>query len=541
MTESNRRPGGNRPDPAVMASLKRFEKKGIDAVVQLFQEPDPASRAGGALALASLAPESSATLEHLEKLLVAPGDATLRLYVANAFVFLGSRAVPTLTRHLDGTDPEIKLNAAFALGLIGSVASSGAGPLARTLELSRPDVRGHNHVGAACAFALRRMGTSGLQETLAVLKRSATPMAQIAASAVEIPKNRAEASEAASLIAGSVHGATPEARVVLGDLLAKFSSTGGEEVRLALHSLLDDPLPGVRLVGGLAWASTQTDPETGLRQLASLLGDPSSSVRSRAAAALGALGKRSAPAVKPMLELLRDEAPEVRAAAVSALTQIEPDPARFLVPVARLLSDKDRLVSDAAAGALAMVGQPALPVLEKSLRDPSLEARCGGALALGRLRGIPGAVAALIGAVPDQPVVVRRVLVSALRRQAERPLDARGTRGRSPAVAAVQVLIGCLMDEDVLVREQAAGAIGNVGPDARSAAAGLLSLLKDGNGRVRRTAAFALEEVGYQTSEIVPVLVEVINDLDAPEAVRDRASRLLFEIDPEAARSPSRR
>ena len=72
-------------------------------------------------------------------------------------------------------------------------------------------------------------------------------------------------------------------------------------------------------------------------------------------------------------------------------------------------------------------------------------------------------------------------------------------------------------------------------------AAGLLSILKDGNGRVRQVAAFALEQVGYQTPEVVPVLVEVINDPSLSEAVRERAARLLLEIDPEAARFPTRR
>ena len=540
MTERTRLASGSRSDPAVIASLKGFEKVGIDAVARLFQETDPTAHAAAAMALAELDSESSSTLERLQTLLVAPVNPVVRAYAANAFVFLGVRAIPILTQHLEWADAEINQSAAFALGLIGSAASSAAKPLARALESSRADAGGHNHVGAACAFALRRIGLRGLGETLAVLKRSTAPCAAMAASAVLIPLDRKEAAEAAVLIAGSVDGATSEARVLLGELLSKFPGAGAE-VRSALGLLLTDPLPRVRLAGGLAWARTQADPEAGILLLTSLLGDSSASVRRGAAATLGQLGTRSASSVQRLLEMLQDEGSEVRAAAATALIEIQPDPAALLTPLARLLSDKDRLVSDAAARALAKVGQLALPVLATSLKDASPEARRGGAVALGQLHGVPGAVAALIGAVADQSVDVRRVVVSALRRQAERPLDGRGKRGISPALAAVPVLLECLKDEDGIVREEAAGAIGNVGPGARSAAAALLARLKDGNGRVRRAAALALEEVGYQTPEVVPVLVEVMNDPGLSEAVRERAARMLFEIDPEAARGPSRR
>lgn len=542
MTETTRLTKGTPLNPRVIASLKKLGKPGIDAVVRLFQEPDPASKAGAALALAALDPESSSTLEGLDALLVAPGTIALRAYAANALAALGVRAVPLLVRQLEGTDPEIQLNAAFALGLMGPAASPAARRLAQVLESIRGDASGHNHVAAACAFALRRIGMGGLRETLAVLRRSTIPVAELAASAIMIPLDPREAAEAALLIAGSVDGATSEARALLGDLLSKLPGAGAA-VRPALSSLLSDPSPAVRLAGALAWATTQSDPEPGIHQLTLLLGDSSIYVRSHAAAALGQLRTRSASAFQRLLDLLQDEAAEVRAASAAASMEIAPDPEILVTPLAKLLSDRDRRVSDAAAGALARIGSPALPVLERALKDPSLEARCAAALALGRLQRVPGAVAALLRAVADhgQPAVVRRGMVSALRRQAERRLDARGKRGGSPAVSAVPALLECLKDEDAIVREEAAGAIGNVGPEARAAAASLLSVLRDGNASVRRAAAFALEQVGYKTSEVVPVLIEAMNDPGLSEAVRERAARLLFEVDPEAARSPSSR
>ncbi len=272
------------------------------------------------------------------------------------------------------------------------------------------------------------------------------------------------------------------------------------------------------------------------------LSDTAATIRAQSAAGLGRLGRRSSPALAAVLSALNDEAPEVRVAAVRASVQIAPDQTVLLPPLANALSDPNPLVANEAANALAAIGPRAMPELEKQLRTASEGGRSAAAGALGRIKGDPGAIASLRQAIRDPSVLVRRVAVSSLRRQAERPLLADRTYGDSPAVTAVPDLLEGLNDDDAVVREIAAEAIGSVGPGARfGAAKGLIVGLKDGQARVRRAVAFALEGIGYKTSEVVPVLIEVMEDASAPDADRERAARLLFEIDPEARPSSARR
>ncbi len=89
--------------------------------------------------------------------------------------------------------------------------------------------------------------------------------------------------------------------------------------------------------------------------------------------------------------------------------------------------------------------------------------------------------------------------------------------------AAVDVLHAALDDERSEVRRIAAAALGEIGPGAIDAAAGLEGRLADDDGEVRQRAARALGLVGAGGS--VPVLEDALQDRD--EHVREHAAEAL--------------
>ncbi|MFQ5795664.1 MAG: HEAT repeat domain-containing protein [Candidatus Bipolaricaulia bacterium] len=88
--------------------------------------------------------------------------------------------------------------------------------------------------------------------------------------------------------------------------------------------------------------------------------------------------------------------------------------------------------------------------------------------------------------------------------------------------AAVPTLIKVLQDKDVDVRQEAAEALGKIGPDARDAVPALVEALRDEDWSVRQFSAWALRKIG---PDAVPALIEALEDED--ERVRDNATRVL--------------
>jgi len=72
-------------------------------------------------------------------------------------------------------------------------------------------------------------------------------------------------------------------------------------------------------------------------------------------------------------------------------------------------------------------------------------------------------------------------------------------------------LIACLQSETI-VRQNAALALGAIGPDAKEAVPALTKLLQDPEWTVRRHAALALGEIGPAAQESMPALSKLKQD-----------------------------
>jgi len=82
-------------------------------------------------------------------------------------------------------------------------------------------------------------------------------------------------------------------------------------------------------------------------------------------------------------------------------------------------------------------------------------------------------------------------------------------------VWGIESVTKALEDKDTYVRESAAEALGEIGPDAKEAIPTLIDLLQDREAYVRKSAANALGEIGPHAKEAVPALIIALGDEDS--------------------------
>ena len=105
-----------------------------------------------------------------------------------------------------------------------------------------------------------------------------------------------------------------------------------------------------------------------------------------------------------------------------------------------------------------------------------------------------------------------------------------------PTPPEVQSLITALRSEDKDVRQRAAKALENIGPESKAAVPALIEALKDRD--VRTRAAAALGKIGPEAKLAVPALIEILKNKDRnvvwDAIVQRRAVYALGNIGPEA-------
>ncbi|MBI1923988.1 HEAT repeat domain-containing protein [Candidatus Poribacteria bacterium] len=212
-----------------------------------------------------------------------------------------------------------------------------------------------------------------------------------------------------------------------------------------------------------------------LPALITTLQDKNGEVRRAAAGALGQIG--NSQALPALTTALQDRNEHVRRAAAEALGQIgDPQAISSLIQV---LHDRDVSVCCAAAGALGQIGNSqALPALTTALQDRNEHVRRAAAGALGQI-GDPQAISSLIQVLHDRDVSVCCTAAEAL-----------GQIGDPRAIPALTIALQN-------VRAVASAALVKIGPASIPA---LTTALQHKCGDVRRTAAWALDQIGWTPS-----------------------------------------
>lgn len=100
------------------------------------------------------------------------------------------------------------------------------------------------------------------------------------------------------------------------------------------------------------------------------------------------------------------------------------------------------------------------------------------------------------------------------------------------AQGAVPALVEALRDDDLAVRRMVTAALGEIGPAARTAVPVLVAALRDRSPAVRRRAAYSLGELGGAAFKAVPALAAALQDTD--DVTGRWAAFSLGEIGPKA-------
>jgi HEAT repeat protein len=238
--------------------------------------------------------------------------------------------------------------------------------------------------------------------------------------------------------------------------------------------------------------------------------------------ALHPFGEAATPALSDLIRLLRSPADLVRENAAAGIGAIGPGAAEAVPALIAALGDEHYRTRSRAAEALGQLGSAAtaaIPALIRVLSDESTEARNRAIIALGHL-GAAEAVPHLVERLGDDEYLVRSTAAEGL-----------GLIGPS-AVAAVPVLIEHLREDFDPIRFDCARALGRIGsavPD-RVVPALATALLEDGDHWVRQEAALALGRMGPAAVGALPALRQALDDPDG-EVVSHHAAEAIRAIE----------
>lgn len=343
--------------------------------------PTPARKVAALLWLDSAGTNAAPAADGLVALLQAQSPNALREKAADILRRLGPQVAAALANGLSHSDPKVREE---SLGLL-AMALDDPGELLRHCLSKCQDPSPGVRKQVANLLSGERFPPGLILPSLELLARDPDPAVREAAA---------------------------------GQLARPWS---GEAPGSLLRSLLDDPIPVVRLVAARGlWAKTQ-DPAAVLPTLRRDLGGPEGW---RAALYLGELGPEAAPAIPDLLSLMRRE------------TTYRP----FRTPSATTL-------------ALGRVGPAAVPGLREMLSDANPSARLGAILSLGMIgAGARDAAPELAGLLNARDLDSRHLAALSL-----------GQIGDdSPRV--LTRLEDCLRAEDIHMRSLAATLLNRLAP-----------------------------------------------------------------------------
>jgi HEAT repeat protein len=425
-----------RPGPEVMIPL----------VTRLIEDSDPAVKARILHAVSEAGP---AAIPALEKALKDEKAAYWACLILREMGPEAKEAVPELTTALKDQRPEVRREAALALGAMRDAAAPAASDIAALLD--------DEHAAEAATLALGEIG-------------------QIPANAE--PKVRANAKSTKKLL--STISLWTLARVHPEDKAL------GREAAELLVSRLSDSDPFVRVSAARALAALKLGPETMLPIMEKAMANADEATAQHALDAVAALG---APAVPRLIAALKHQ--KLRAQIAYTLGQIGPPAASATGDLAKLVGSNDTRVVTEAAVALAKIGPAAaasVPSLTAALKQTDCPNPHAIAYALGKMG--PAAAAAkpelvnLIGSKDHSVAVVAAWALTQVDPQSA-----------EMSANVVPVLTAGLGDSRAETRQMAAQALAGLKSSAKTAIPALEKAAGDENRGVREAASEALSAI----------------------------------------------
>ncbi|MGK7923534.1 MAG: NACHT domain-containing NTPase [Trichodesmium sp.] len=323
-----------------------------------------------------------------------------------------------------------------------------------------------------------------------------------------------------------------QADLIDEERLLEYQAEFGEkdEVITILLARLKDEDSNVRGSAANVLGKFGSSSETVVNALLALVENDDSDVCQNALDALSKLGNSSETVVNTLLPLLQDENYFMRRGAAFALGNLEKSSETVVNPLTllTLLQDDDYIVRHNAVYALGNLGNSSEAVVNTLLtllQDEYAGVRRSAAYALSKLGNSSETVVnALLPLLEDEDSDVRRSAAYAL-----------GKLGNS-SETVVNTLLILLEDEDAGVLGRAAYDLGNLGNSSETVINALLLLLQDEVSFVlqdevsfvRESAAYALGKLSSSSETVVNSLLPLLQDEDS--FVRQRAAEALGKL-----------
>jgi HEAT repeat protein len=354
-------------------------------------------------------------------------------------------AIPALATRLNDPNPELRREAALAMGAMGE-AASGAIP-----QLS--DLLADDHAAVAATYALGRIGNLPADVDAAVAANAKSEDAMLSTTSLWVLAHN-----------------HPEDKELRADVTEQ------------LIGRLSDDDSYVRVAAARGLAALPPAPEITLPIWKKALEGVDETTMAHALDALARLG---APAVPAMAKALQYEA--LRPHVVKVLQELGPDAAGASSALAELVNDPDEATAHEATQTLARIGpgaKAAVPVLVEALKQnghPNAHAIVYALGAIGPAAGdAEDELMALVGGSNQDMALVSAWSLTKI--------------SPSPAVASkvVPVFIAGLASPKPATRRGAAESLGQMGKNGKAADSALERAQKDSDKSVRDAATRAL-------------------------------------------------
>jgi HEAT repeat protein len=484
-----------------IALVGPLDQAATDTLVEGLDSPDNVVRAQTAQALGTI---GAAAEEAAPALVEAMADSNDRVR-AKAVEALGkigepaaATAVPGLVRALRDQDNWVSAKAAEALGQMGESDDATIAALVRSLGHLNPEVRRN------AALALGNLGAAGAA--------AGTGRALEEAARDEDGGVRSQA----ILALGTIGCSTPASVKILmtgfqdADPLVRAAavvSVGrwgepNEAILSGLAPLLEDAndqvkVEAIKVLPRLAGATPAVIDGLCRR----LLEDDNVPVQAHAALALGKLGPAATAAGGPLLHAAQTGEVSVREQAMRAIAMIQPPETTQAFAVGLKDASADiRTVASAGWMNAAVISEQAVPALIEALRDPEVQVRANAANALARLDAIPAAaIPLLIECTANAHDGLRMNAAMALK--------------LAPADAVAEVMHHLVADPNSRVRLIAASSLLAEESSDATAGAVLVDALGDPALRVREAAMDLFESLNNEGAAIL----EGLQKRDGPD------------------------
>ena len=461
-----------RPGPHVREGLAdvfwRLEGHGdvaLSEIIKMLRDESPMVRALAARNLGRFGEPTGIAIKELAEL-VGDRDENVRWDATRAFGRLGKNAKEAVLRLIEllrsqESEFYVRQNAAYALGRIGEPAKEAVPDLLHLMN-------SHDEVEVRTA-AMRSLAQ------LWVHAREAEP---------QLPME----------FIGLLSSDEWEVRAAVIHALVQLETYSSESALWPAEKIvqmLRDNSRGVRDAARFAIEALQTNVDGIVTELVKLLADREADSRARAAAAdsLGSLGGQAREALPVLVEVISESDQLVRAAAVDSLIRFE-GLARTAVPeLFRLLEHRETSIRNSAVRAIIELGEhdeKAIPQLVRLMSHAEWHVRESAARTLENLSGH-----LKVGGV-ELATELNRLMRDRASQQS--------------------------------VRAAAANLLGELGPYAKKAVPGLVSLMEGRNWKLQAVAAESLGTLGEHAIEVMPDLpnrlAKLLDHEDPPVRLR---------------------